>query len=95
MNIFLIIFVICIFLLVLRMRLGKSKDSDFIKLLCPYCDSIIAYLGLPSKTLNLLKAKEDLWLGNKTYTKVEVDRNLWIICPNCWKLIVLEEKKID
>lgn len=93
MNLFLMIFSILFFLLVLR-RVLKKRDSKIIKLLCPFCDSYIARANFPSKNIYLIKSQEDLWLGSKFYAKVKLDHDLYIICPNCHKLVILEEKKI-
>lgn len=93
MNIFLMIFAILFFILVLRRVLSK-RDTKFLRLLCPFCDSFIAQASFPSKKVGLIKSQEDLWLGSQFYAKVKLDHDLYIICPNCKKLVILEEKKI-
>ncbi len=94
MNIFLAIFIFLFFILVLR-RVLKKKDTEKLKLLCPFCDSIVAFIGLPSKTVFLLKNKEDRWLGSQWYAKIKLERDIYLICPNCLKLVIMEVKKFE
>lgn len=94
MNLFLAIAIICFFILVVR-KVIRKLDKVKIKLLCPFCDSEVAFIGLPSRMIYFLKNKEDQWLGQKHYAQVKLEKNICLICPHCLNLILMEKEKIE